>query len=172
MSYFGTIDELSKTFASDPRFTRAFAYLERCRQAGSIEAVRLASMDIGVVEKIPMDDGSVAMDQVYRSKERKDCFFESHVLYIDVQCVLAGEEIIDLVPTSRLEVVIPYQREKDVTKYRDTATGEKLCLGPGQVAVFFPEDGHMPGQAVSDSVVVRKTVIKVPVTPGVGIRLL
>jgi biofilm protein TabA len=167
MARFGTIDELSQAFASDPRFNQAFAYLERCRQPGSIEAARLASMDIGMVEKIPMEDGSVAMDQVYRSKDRKDCFFESHVLYIDVQCVLSGEEIIDLIPVPRLEVEKPYRKEKDVTKYRDTATGERLRLGPGQVAVFFPEDGHMPGQAVSDPVVVRKTVIKVPVTPGV-----
>ena len=42
--------------------------------------------------------------------------------------------------------------------------GSTLKVGPGGVAVFFPVDGHMPSLADGAAVVVRKTVVKVPVS--------
>lgn len=168
MALFGNIDDLARVLSSDPRFNTAFQYLVRCRTTGSSEERRIADLPIDSVEKIPLEDGAVAMDQAYQSRKRGDCFFESHRKHIDVQCILAGEEIIDVVGTAELEVDKPYREDKDVVKYRDPGAGSRLRLRAGQAAVFFPEDGHMPGQFQDSPGLVRKTVIKVPVDPSVS----
>lgn len=165
MALFGNIDDLARVLSADPRFKSAFLYLDRCRVAGSVEERRIADLALDAVEKIPLEDGAVAMDQAYRSRERGDCFFESHRKHIDVQCILEGEEIIDVIGIADLEVDRPYREDKDVAKYRDPGSGSRLRLKAGQAAVFFPEDGHMPGQFLVSPGLVRKTVIKVPVAP-------
>jgi YhcH/YjgK/YiaL family protein len=162
--------KLSGFLSDDIRFRSAIGYLRRCMSAASDDASRIDGMQPGQVFKMPLEEGSVAMEQAYLSKARSDCFFESHRLYIDVQCVLAGEETIDVIPAAGLEVAKPYRPEKDVVKYKDPGPGRRLRLGPGCIAVFFPEDGHMPGQWIDGPVLVRKTVIKVPVTPGIGLQ--
>jgi biofilm protein TabA len=161
--------KLSGLLSDDIRFRSAIGYLRRCMSAASEDASRINGMEPGQVFKMPLEDGSVAMEQAYLSKARMDCFFETHRLYIDVQCVLSGEETIDVLPAAGLEVVKPYRPEKDVVIYKDAGPGQRLRMGPGCIAVFFPEDGHMPGQRIDGPVLVRKTVIKVPVTAGIGL---
>lgn len=163
MALFGNIDDLARVLSSDPRFTAAFQYLDRCRVQGSDEHRRIAGLAIDAVEKIPLEHGAVAMDQSYHSRERADCFFESHRKYIDVQCILEGEEIIDVTGIADLQADQPYREDKDYATYKDPGPGSRLRLRAGQAAVFFPEDGHMPGQFEQAPRLVRKTVIKVPV---------
>lgn len=167
MALFGNIDDLARVLSTDPRFKSAFQYLNRCRAAGSVEERRIADLALDAVEKIPLEDGAVAMDQAYRSRGRGDCFFESHRKHIDVQCILEGEEIIDVVGIAELEVDKPYREDKDFVKYRDPGRASRLRLRAGQAAVFFPEDGHMPGQFQDSPGIVRKTVVKVPVVPPI-----
>lgn len=171
MLFFGTdFDKLSRSLSKDERFRPAIDYLPRCLSDSSADALRISGMETGPAIKIALESGSVAMEQAYLSRARTDCFFETHRLYIDVQCVLAGEEIIDVLPAAGLEVEKPYRPEKDVVIYKDPGSAERLRLGPGSIAVFFPEDAHMPGQWIDGPVLVRKTVIKVPVTPGIGLQ--
>ena len=162
--------KFSRSLSDDNRFRPAIAYLRRCLSASSGEALRISGLEPGPAFKFALEGGTVALEQAYLSKARTDCFFETHRLYIDVQCVLSGEEIIDVLPVAGLEVDKPYRPEKDVAKYKDPGPGRRLRLGPGSIAVFFPEDGHMPGQRIEGPVLVRKTVIKVPVTPGIGLQ--
>lgn len=163
--------KFSRSLSEDERFRAAIDYLRRCLSDSSADALRISGIEPGQVLKIPLENGSVAMEQCYFSRSRTECFYETHRLYIDVQCVLSGEEYIDVLPASGLEVVKPYRPEKDVAIYKDPGPGpgERLRLGPGSIAVFFPQDGHMPGQRIDGPVLVRKTVIKVPVTPGIGL---
>jgi biofilm protein TabA len=163
MAIFGNIDHLERILAADPRFTSAFPYLKRCLTPGSADHRRIGDIAVDGVEEIALDQGSVAFDQVYVTRGRGDCFFESHRKYIDIQCILEGDEVIDVVAISGLETDKPYREKKDLIKYRDPGAGSKLRLRAGEAAVFFPEDGHMPGQFANASGLVRKTVIKVPV---------
>ena len=165
MALFGNIHDLAKLLAADSRFDAAFQYLNRCRIPGSDEDTRIRNMAAGVVEKIPLEHGAFALDQVYLTRQRGDCFYESHRRYIDVQCILEGEEVIDVVAIPELEIEKPFHEAKDLIIYKDVGQGSRLKLHAGQAAVFFPEDGHMPGQFPSATGLVRKTVIKVPVGP-------
>jgi biofilm protein TabA len=159
-----------RSISDDNRFRAAADYLRRCGSPGSGEASRISGLEPGQASKAHLGKDTIAMEQAYRSRSRPDCFFESHRLYIDVQCVLSGEEIIDVLPAAGLEVEKPYRPEKDVVIYKDAGPGERLRMKPGSIAVFFPEDGHMPGQWIEGPVLVRKTVIKVPVAPGIGLQ--
>jgi YhcH/YjgK/YiaL family protein len=162
MALSGSIAVLAKALSADPRFGPAFLYLDRCLSPGSAEAKRMRGLAAPTVSEVQLDAGSVVFEQVYLTRDRQACFFESHRKYIDVQFILEGEEIVDLSPISGLEVEMPYREEKDVIKYRDGGPGLRLHLRAGEAAVFFPEDGHMPGQAATAPSLVRKAVIKVP----------
>jgi YhcH/YjgK/YiaL family protein len=104
------------------------------------------------------------MEQTYVTRVRQDCFFESHLKHIDVQFMLEGDEWIDVISIDELSVAEAYREEKDLIKYHEYFQASRLRLRTGYVAVFFPQDGHMPGQATEIPGAVRKSVIKVPVS--------
>jgi YhcH/YjgK/YiaL family protein len=57
-----------------------------------------------------------------------------------------------------------YSPERDLITYEDTPDASCLRVFPGQAAVFFPADAHMPTLRVRDAGgLVRKSVIKIPV---------
>jgi YhcH/YjgK/YiaL family protein len=170
MALTGTLDQLAQALAADPRFAAAFPYLKRCVTPASAEAARIGNIAPGAVEEIRLDGGTLAFEQVYHTRGREACFFESHRKYIDVQLILEGEEVMDAIPIGELKLDKPYAAEKDLVTYHDpgarSAGAERYVVKAGQAAVFFPEDGHMPGQFDKASGLVRKTVAKIPVAPA------
>jgi biofilm protein TabA len=62
-----------------------------------------------------------------------------------------------------MTVDTPYNPERDLIKYLDFHDTSLLSAREGLVAVFFPVDGHI-SRAVGPAVLVRKTVVKVPVS--------
>ena len=112
--------------------------------------------------KVELGDGMFAIDAAYLSKLRPAVFFETHRKYIDVQAILLGEESMEIADRARLTLDVPYDNERDLIKYLDYTPTSTLRARDGEVAVFFPVDGHM-SHAVGQPVLVRKTVVKVPV---------
>jgi biofilm protein TabA len=163
MALFGTVDHLSRVLASDTRFHPGFRYLRSLLDPGSPQSQRLRALAAGSKEEIRLERGSLSFDQVYRTRPRGDCSFESHLACIDIQFILEGEEVVDVAPIGELVVSVPYREAKDVIKYLDPGSRNRLCLRAGEAAIFFPEDGHMPGQFQEAPGLVRKTVVKVPV---------
>lgn len=163
MALYGPLHIIKKQAPNYPGFSEAFEYLDKVLDAGSEEQARLLSHLIGSFVKIPLNESLFALEQVYESKEREACFFESHRQYIDIQFILKGEERIDVVPISELTIDMPYDDEKDFIKYHDVKDLSSLLLRPGYVAIFFPEDAHMPCLQKDTKTVVYKTVVKVPV---------
>jgi len=162
MAIFGTL-EVVKNQLCDSKFDKAFEYLEKVLKDGTVENKRLMKLPIGAFEKVDLDSCNFALEQVYNSKERNECFFESHKQYIDVQFILDGEEIIEVANVNTLTITMPYKKEMDLIKYNDTKHASKLKLQKGDVAVFFPEDAHMPCLQVKGNVKIIKTVVKVSV---------
>jgi YhcH/YjgK/YiaL family protein len=80
-----------------------------------------------------------------------------------VQVIVAGEEAMEVEDITRLTVAEPYLEPRDLIKYADTASASRLRMRAGDVAVFFPVDGHMPCLQLNGPLLVRKTVVKVPV---------
>lgn len=163
MAIFGPLAAVKNQLASDRRFAAALAYVEQSLREGSDAHVRIGRIVAGVTERLELAGGAFALEQVYEPRLRPDGFFESHRQYIDVQVIVAGEELMEVEDISRLAVSQAYLPERDLLKYADTAVASVLCMRAGDVAVFFPEDGHMPSLRWREAGLVRKTVVKVPV---------
>ncbi len=98
--------------------------------------------------------------------------FESHDRYIDIQIAFVGAELCGIYPdASALEVVTPYDAERDI-RFLEWGEGfSLLSLRPGRFAVFYPQDAHMPCLADKELYAlkgdelgkVRKCVIKIKV---------
>lgn len=162
MAIFGPFHQV-KAQLFDPRFEPALAYVEEALRTGSPARERICRIAVGVTERIDLAGGSFALEQVYQARLRPEGFFESHRKYIDVQVIVEEEELMEVEDISRLVVSEPYNPERDFIKYADTPVASVLRMRTGDVAVFFPEDGHMPSLQWRGPGPVRKTVVKVPV---------
>lgn len=162
MALFGT-PEVVKAQADREKFATAFLYLERLLDKNSVEYKRLIECPLGVCEKIELDEENFALEQAYNSKDRKECFFESHRKYIDVQFILGGEEIIEVSNRNLLAVALAYNEELDFIKYEDKKEVSSIVLKAGDVAIFYPQDAHMPCIKAGSDAKVLKAVVKVRV---------
>jgi len=163
MAILGPFSTVKSQIAFDPRFNAALAYVAEALRAGSTANVRIAQVAAGTTGRVDLSGGSFALEQVYVPKARPEGFFESHRKYIDVQVIVTGEELMEVEDIARLSATAAYNPERDLIKYADTSVGSVLRMRAGDVAVFFPEDGHMPSLHWRGTGNVHKTVVKVPV---------
>lgn len=164
MAIFGSLSTVRAQCRGLAYFDPAFAYLDDLARPGSPARKRLEALAAGESGRVELADGMFAIEQVYRSKPRAEGFFESHRKYIDIQAVLAGEELMEVVAIGRLPVKVAYDADKDVIIYADYAGASVLRFQAGEAGVYFPDDGHMPGlMGAAGAQLVRKTVVKVPV---------
>ena len=162
MAIFGTLNVV-KQQVNDKKFHTAFQYLEEVLKNGSVENRRLLSLPIDAFEKVDLDENNFGLEQVYYSKSRDKCFFESHREYIDVQFILEGEEIIEIANIDDLAQNFSYDENMDLIKHDDTNKTSIIRLKKGDIAIFYPEDVHMPCIQVKEALKVVKTVVKVRV---------
>ncbi len=92
-------------------------------------------------------------------KTKEAANHEWHRRMIDIQIPLDGEEIYGYTPLVDLPEV-PFNEEKDVAKLNIEAQ-TYVRVNPGQMAIFFPQDGHAPCMSSKESL--RKAVFKVAV---------
>ena len=112
-------------------------------------------------ERYPFD-GGVVFFQSGQTKASEDTQFEAHRKFVDVQVVLEGAEYAALEDLSNLEVIIPYNYERDVEKY--TADTEHFMkMTAGMVYVCFPWDGHKAVFHTDEPLEFTKAVIKLEV---------
>lgn len=112
-----------------------------------------------------LEDGAFALVSEYQTKEAEKGKFESHRKYIDIQCFLSGEEIIEVTPIYGLEVDIPYDSKADIVFYKNGNESQKIDLKmfSKTFCVLYPEEAHKPGLKISEPTKVKKIVVKVPV---------
>jgi len=164
MALFGSLATVRAQAPQTPGFLAAFAYVEDLLRAGSPAHLRLQGIARGDSHKIELSDGAFAIEQVYDTKSRSEGFFESHRKYIDVQVIVEGDEVMEVIDAARITVREPYNPERDFIAYMDVTDASHLRVKAGQAAIFFPVDVHMPTlRANAAPVLVRKTVVKVPV---------
>jgi len=88
--------------------------------------------------------------------------FEYHRKYIDIQYIVSGKEVIGWALAERMTVTEAYDLDKDICF--GTVPKEEIIpvfLQTGQLAVFYPEDGHAPQLAAGSPSAVFKIVVKV-----------
>lgn len=164
MALYGSFAAVRAQAPHNAGFATAFAYVDEVLRADSAARARLRKIPAGKAEKVELGDGVFVMEQAYETKPRPEGFFESHRKYIDVQVIVEGEEIMELVDASRIAVRQAYQPERDLITYEDFQDATPLRALAGDTAIFFPVDVHMPGLRLrAGSALVRKVVVKVPV---------
>lgn len=101
----------------------------------------------------------------YETVSVNECGYEAHKKYIDIQCVLKGQENVACSPLERLKETKPYSEEIDAAFYSADNIHEQsnLSLQPGYFAIFYPQDGHMPQLSVKEAEKVQKIVVKVEI---------
>jgi YhcH/YjgK/YiaL family protein len=94
------------------------------------------------------------------SKDFDKTNWESHRKYIDVQCIIIGEEKMGKWPVAEATAVTKeYDEKKDVANY--TAPGKFYTIPAGTFIIFFPGEAHRPNITPGGNKVVKKIVIKV-----------
>jgi YhcH/YjgK/YiaL family protein len=146
---FDTLENAKKYETLHKNFPKAFQFLQ---QAGLSELAE---------GKYPIDGDAVfaivAKDQG-RSKEGAQ--IEIHNKYIDIQLVLRGtDEMGWRSRTTCMEAVAPYDPEADIQFFTDPPT-TWFVTQPGQFAIFFPEDAHLPLIACD---IIHKVIMKIAV---------
>ena len=146
------IDSLAnakKYFSLNPRFEKAFNFL--------------VGNDLSKLEekKYEVDGAEVyAMYMVRQGLAPEAAKHEAHDKYIDIQVCVSGKECFGWSPRAACKSVKePYNPEKDIVFYADKPD-TFVEIKPGQLAIFFPEDVHMP---LVGSGEIKKVVVKVRV---------
>lgn len=131
----------------NPRFAKTFEYLLKT----DFSALADGRYEID-------GDEIYMMVQERDLKKPEDAALEVHDRYIDIQLILEGRESFGW--SDRAALSSP-RGEMDTTKdilFYDDKPSTYFTLGPGEMAVLFPGDGHAP--LVGDGRV-RKCIVKV-----------
>ena len=142
-----TIENLGKYVALNPLFADVVEFLKNHD---------LQNMEPG---KYPIKDKDLFMNlQVAQQRTKDTAFLETHIEMIDIQIPITCAETFGYTPLCDLPA-FDYNAEKDITKYGDTKPQTFVTVNPGQFAIFFPQDGHMP--CIIDEPEILKAIFKV-----------
>ena len=144
-----TIDNLCKYAALNPLFTDVVEFLEN-NDLNAMEAGKYLIKDKDLFLNLTVAKG--------RGKDA--AVLETHIDMIDIQIPLSGEETFGYTPLCDLPG-FEYNKDKDITKYGDTMAQTYVTCKPGQMAIFFPQDGHAP--CISEQAEIKKAIFKVKV---------
>jgi YhcH/YjgK/YiaL family protein len=162
MALFGTLATIRAQIAHADHFRATFDYLDECFREGTEAYKRLRAVSVGKSERHELAGGAFVLQQAYMSKLREETFFESHKSYIDVQVIIEGDESIEVADIRKLSLKEDFTPGRDVIAYHMFGAASALRMQAGDVAVFFPVDGHI-SLAVKEPMFLRKIVVKVPV---------
>ena len=142
-----TIENLSNYASLNPLFADVVAFLN---------ANDLQTMEPG---KYPIKDKDLFLNlQVAKQRTKETAFLETHIEMIDILIPVSAAETFGYTPLCDLPA-FEYNAEKDITKYGDTQPQTFVTVQPGQFAIFFPQDGHMP--CITDAPEIKKAIFKV-----------
>lgn len=136
--------------ALNPLFPKAFAFLRDCQENHPAPG----RYDID-------GDDLFAFIQTYDTLPDDQIPWEAHRKYIDIQCVLEGDELIGWAPIAQLDPATPYDEQGDCLLSSAVSGGKLLVMPQGEFAIFFPTDLHKPRVAPTASSPIIKLVIKV-----------
>lgn len=142
-----TLDNLAKYEAVNPLFKDVVAFLKE-NDLNTLEAGKHVIKGNDLFVNITTAKG----------KAPDEAVMETHKNMIDIQIPLDAPETYGYTPLCRLPE-IPYNAEKDITKYPDLMAESFIDCQPGMFAIFFPQDGHAP--CISMMPEIKKAIFKV-----------
>ncbi|MDN5126439.1 YhcH/YjgK/YiaL family protein [Aliarcobacter butzleri] len=162
MAIFGKYKDI-KNQINNPKFEKAFSYIQKLQDKSSKEYKSLENIKIGDCNKIVLDESCFVLEQAYISKDKKDCFFESHKKYIDIQYIFYGTEIMEVENINNLEIIQEYNESLDYAKHAQSINSSSLLIRENELAIFYPKDAHMPCLKVDKNEKIIKAVFKVAI---------
>ena len=142
-----TLDNLGKYVGVNPLFADVVEFLK--------------DHDLNMMEdgKHPIKDGDLFVNiTTAKGRTPQTAVLETHRNMIDIQIPLDTDETYGYTPLENLPD-FEYNAEKDITKYGETLAQTYVTCRPGQMAIFFPQDGHAP--CISESAEIKKAIFKV-----------
>lgn len=119
----------------------------------------LAALEVGTYQ---VNDDFYFMIQEYETKAHENCRLETHDRYADIQWIISGEEEIDTVSRTGLEVDEAYDEKRDVAFWKEPKEMCQSILPTGSYAVLPPSIAHKPQmRAGEEACHVKKCVAKV-----------
>ena len=120
-----------------------------------------SQLPVGAV--VELDDGIRCIVNEYCTIPESEAIWEAHKQYVDVHCVLEGEELIRLAQVTQGQAG-NYSFEQDFLEVTAEKSAE-VILKPGGILCLFPNDAHQVKlQAVSGkATLIKKVVFKIPV---------
>ncbi|MCG3670692.1 YhcH/YjgK/YiaL family protein [Aliarcobacter butzleri] len=162
MAIFGKYEDI-KNQINNSKFEKAFSYIQKLQDKSSKEYKSLENIKIGDCNKIVLDESCFVLEQAYVSKDKKDCFFESHKKYIDIQYIFYGTEIMEVENINNLETIQEYNESLDYAKHAQSINSSSLLIRENELAIFYPSDAHMPCLKVDKNEKIIKAVFKVAI---------
>jgi YhcH/YjgK/YiaL family protein len=141
------IENAERYSSLNPAFAAAFKFL---RQKG-VESLSPGRHEI---------DGQRLYAVVVKDKgrRREEAKLETHRKYVDIQFVVSGtEEMGWKALKSCGKPSVPYVADKDI-EFFACKPDSWVTVGPGNFAIYFPEDAHAPSVSTD---VVHKVIVKV-----------
>ena len=168
MAIYGTVATCADQVGHRPYFATALAFLSDLLSGANEAARTLNALAEGEMVRLTLEGPEgrdvYALLQYPRTRPRSEQQAESHRVYADVQAVVDGDEILEVMPLEGLETTRAYRAEGDAALYRMPETASRLVLRPGLAAIVFPEDAHAPMQAPDGTPrFSRRVVLKVRV---------
>ena len=163
MAIIGNIYKL-EIFLNNRELDVIFNYFKKAINKNSEIHKRILNLPIGSFEKVNITEDIFALEQVFYTKDRKECLIESHRKYIDFQLILSGNEQMEYIDIDKLEIENSYDEKKDLITYKLVDNTSKFLLQKNDLAIFFPDDAHIGLPQFKTSELVHKTVIKLPIS--------
>lgn len=118
-------------------------------------------MEIEVGQHIIDGDDIFANVLEFNTAPAGDKQAEVHQDYIDIQCLIYGEERIQFCNESPNNLpATDYDAENDFYLVGNMTNASEVVLQPGMFAVFFPGEPHKPGCEIAQPKKLKKVVIK------------
>lgn len=162
MAISGSLATVRRQAPRLPFLDAALAYAAEVTSPGSAAHRRLLALAEGESFRVDLGGGLHAIEQVYRTHASAEGRLESHFAHLDLQLVVEGEEVIEVIDVARLARAEDGRPGKDVAFYAPGPAPSALRLAAGDAALLFPEDGHQSGVRAGEALV-RKAVVKIPV---------
>jgi YhcH/YjgK/YiaL family protein len=96
----------------------------------------------------------------YQTQDVTERKYEAHRKYIDLQYLVSGKELIGIAKLDDQEVLVPYNKERDIAFFRIN-DGDYRLADNNVFFIFFPDDAHQPCVNVERNAPVRKIVFKI-----------
>lgn len=89
---------------------------------------------------------------------------EAHEKFVDIQCLISGEEKIFYIAKEGLKIQRPYSEGGDAALYDFDEASESVCYKSGEAVVLYPPEAHLPNRCKDEPMTIKKAIIKIGVT--------